>query len=144
MEVPEQAKKVILKSGNKYIICSCGNSKTLPFCDDTHKEINKQHGTNYRPLKIWPEKDITLKVFSKAWKMFLTCEEVKDLIEKALHGSKVQVTNPRNDGKHLQAIVIYKGFKGKSLLEQHRIVYKILGENLKERIHALALETRLE
>ena len=33
-------------------------------------------------------------------------------------------------------------FKGKSLIEQHPMVYRALGEQMKSDIHALALPTR--
>ena len=59
--------KVILKAGQKCSVCTCGHSKTLPLCDDTHKEINEQKGTSYRSLKIWPQEDITLDLSSKNW-----------------------------------------------------------------------------
>ena len=66
-EKPSEAKTITLLANHKYSLCSCGKSKTLPFCDDTHKVINAEKGTSYRPIKIWPEKDVTLEVYSGNW-----------------------------------------------------------------------------
>ncbi|WP_061270687.1 BolA family protein, partial [Leptospira interrogans] len=54
------------------------------------------------------------------------------------------ILDPYKDGVHIKAIVIYKGFEGKSILEQHRMVYETLKEELKQEVHALALETRIQ
>ena len=65
--IEQETKKVILKAGQKFSVCTCGHSKVLPLCDDTHKEINEEKGTSYRSLKIWPQEDITLDLSSKNW-----------------------------------------------------------------------------
>ena len=72
----------------------------------------------------------------------LTIEQIKNKIETGLPGAKIEILDPRKDGIHLKAIVIYSSFKDKSLLEQHRMVYETLQEELKGDLHALALETR--
>ena len=71
-------------------------------------------------------------------------EDIKKRIEEGLPGSKVEIQDPRSDGIHLKAIVIFKGFEGKSLIDQHRMVYDTLREELKEEVHALGLETRTD
>ncbi len=71
-----------------------------------------------------------------------TTTEIKQKIEHGLPGSHVEVLDPRRDGVHIKAIVAYSGFKGKNLLEQHRMVYDTLKEELKEELHSLALETK--
>lgn len=72
----------------------------------------------------------------------LTLEEIKLKIEKGLPGANALILDPRRDGKHLKAVITYKGFEGKSLLEQHRMVNKTLEEEFKGQLHALAIETR--
>ena len=71
----------------------------------------------------------------------LTIQQIKEKIEEGLPGAKVEIKDPRKDGIHLKAIVTYTGFKDKSLVEQHQMVYATLREELKEEIHALGIET---
>ena len=74
----------------------------------------------------------------------LTIPQIRERIAKGLPGAKVDILDPRKDGVHLKAIVIYEGFNGKTLVEQHRMVYDTLREELKEELHALAIETKGE
>ena len=67
MEIPESAIKVKLKAGKKYALCSCGNSKTMPYCDNTHRDVNEKKGTSYKSFKIYPETDISVHVYSANW-----------------------------------------------------------------------------
>lgn len=74
----------------------------------------------------------------------MTIPEIQKKIEEGLPGCTVEILDPYRDGVHIKAVVTYKGFSGKGLIEQHRMVYATLKEELKEEIHALALETRSE
>ncbi len=71
-ESTPEGTKIVLKAGNKYSICTCGHSKTLPFCDNSHRLLNKEKGASYKSVKIWPENDVELKVFSKNWEKYAT------------------------------------------------------------------------
>jgi CDGSH-type Zn-finger protein len=42
---------VDVKAGEAYFWCSCGRSKSQPFCDGSHK------GTDFTPVKYVAEKD---------------------------------------------------------------------------------------
>ena len=66
---------------------------------------------------------------------------IKRLIEQALPGAQVEVTDLVGDGDHLQAVVVAEQFRGISLVKQHQMVYSALQEELKEKLHALALKT---
>ena len=59
--------EIKLKAGRKYSICSCGHSKSLPFCDNAHREFNTENGTEYKSLKITPKKDTIIEVNSSRW-----------------------------------------------------------------------------
>lgn len=66
-------------------------------------------------------------------------EEIKQKIETGLPGSQVNVSG---DGRHFQAVVVSAAFAGKSMLEQHRMVYGSLGDSFQsETIHALSVKT---
>ena len=64
-------------------------------------------------------------------------KEIKAIIESVIPGS---IANVEGDGTHFEAIVVSSEFEGKGLLEQHQIVYKALGESMRD-IHALSLKT---
>lgn len=57
-----------LKAGKKYSFCSCGKSQSLPYCDNAHQEWNEKENTNYKSLKVFPETDVKIKVYSATWK----------------------------------------------------------------------------
>ena len=59
--------EIKLKGGKKYSICSCGLSKTLPFCDNAQREFNIENSTEYKSVKITPDRDTTIEVTSNRW-----------------------------------------------------------------------------
>lgn len=65
-------------------------------------------------------------------------KEIRALIEAKLSSTSVEVDG---DGTHFEAVIVSPEFEGKSLLERHKLVYEVLGEAMKERIHALSLKT---
>ena len=70
----------------------------------------------------------------------MQAQGIKRLIEEQLPGARAMVRG--DDGVHFEATVISEAFAGKSLIQQHRLVYAALGARLaREDIHALALKT---
>jgi acid stress-induced BolA-like protein IbaG/YrbA len=66
--------------------------------------------------------------------------DIKKLIEENLPGAQAIVQGA--DGVHFEAIVISEAFTGKSLIQQHRLVYNTLdGRMESQEIHALSLKT---
>jgi stress-induced morphogen len=43
---------------------------------------------------------------------------------------------------HYRAVIVDAAFSGKSRVEQHKLVYRALGDLMNGPVHALALETR--
>jgi acid stress-induced BolA-like protein IbaG/YrbA len=68
-------------------------------------------------------------------------EAIKNLIETGLPGSIVKVTDP--DGHHFEIEVASAEFKNKSLVEQHRLVYKALGNVFDGPVHAVEIKTSI-
>ncbi len=70
----------------------------------------------------------------------MQANDIKNLIEGNLTGAKVVVQGA--DGVHFEATVISDAFTGKSLIQQHRLVYAALeGKMESQEIHALSLKT---
>ncbi len=69
-------------------------------------------------------------------------DELTQLIEEALPGAAVQIVD-QGGGDHLAASIVAPQFAGKTLIQQHRMVYAAVQERFDDgSIHALALKTR--
>ena len=68
-------------------------------------------------------------------------DEVKELIQAGIVDAHVEVVDTTGTNDHFSAIVISDSFKGKSMVQQHQIVYKALGSFMTNEIHALQLKT---
>jgi acid stress-induced BolA-like protein IbaG/YrbA len=69
----------------------------------------------------------------------MTPDELQRVIEEGLSSEYVAV---QGDGRHFEAIVVSREFSGKNTLQQHRMVYDLLGNHFKtEAVHALSLKT---
>ena len=76
---------------------------------------------------------------------------IKQKLEAAFLGAKVQIADTsagheshNSSGAHLAVLITYRGFAGKSLVEQHQMVYATLKEEMKDQVHALKIKTRTE
>jgi len=65
-------------------------------------------------------------------------EHIKQYIEAGLECEHVEVTG---DGHHFEAVIVSPLFRGKSMVQQHQMVYQALGERMREEIHALSMKT---
>lgn len=72
----------------------------------------------------------------------MTIDEVKKLIEAGIPDAQATVRDLTGTSDHFAAVVISPAFRGKSVLEMHRMVYAALGPAMRGPIHALQLETR--
>ena len=68
----------------------------------------------------------------------VTPEQVKDYISAGLACDHVEVAG---DGTHFEAVIVSAAFTGKNKVQQHQIVYKALGDRMREEIHALSMQT---
>ena len=67
-----------------------------------------------------------------------TAADIKAGIESGLACEHVAV---QGDGQHWEAVIVSRAFEGKSRVQQHQLVYRALGERMKEEIHALSMQT---
>ena len=73
--------------------------------------------------------------------MAIKLEEIKILIKKAIPDAEIIIEDLAGDDNHYSATIKSKVFSGKSMIEQHKIVYKALGNKMGNELHALALNT---
>lgn len=66
-------------------------------------------------------------------------EDIKQLLEAGLAGADVAVDG--DDGVHFSARVVFAGFAGLNPVKRHQLVYRALGDRMKQAIHALSLQT---
>ena len=72
----------------------------------------------------------------------MTPEQVKLRIEKLAPDTRVEVTDLTGTQDHYQALVVSSAFDGKSMIEQHQLVFKILKAEIESgEVHALQLKT---
>ncbi len=76
---------------------------------------------------------------------------IKQKLGSSFPGAKITIADTsaghekhNSSGAHIAVLVVYKGFVGKSLVEQHQMVYDALKEEMKEQIHALKIKTKVE
>ncbi|NOZ09726.1 MAG: BolA/IbaG family iron-sulfur metabolism protein [Gammaproteobacteria bacterium] len=68
----------------------------------------------------------------------VTPQDIKQWIEAGLDGSQVEC---EGDGHHFNAVIVSPDFGGKSMIQQHQMVYSALGDKMKAEIHALSMRT---
>ncbi|MBI1363001.1 MAG: BolA/IbaG family iron-sulfur metabolism protein [Proteobacteria bacterium] len=71
----------------------------------------------------------------------MTAAQIQQMIAQALPTATVVVEDPMNDNTHFRAVVVCPDFAGKSMVEQHRMVYAALGDAFSGPLHALQLRT---
>jgi acid stress-induced BolA-like protein IbaG/YrbA len=45
------------------------------------------------------------------------------------------------DGRHFDAVIVSDAFEGKRPVQRHQIVYAVLGDRMREEVHALSMKT---
>ena len=68
----------------------------------------------------------------------VTPESIKDTIAAGLPCAHIAVDG---DGHHFQAVIVSEKFAGLSKIKQHQLVYSVLGDRMREEIHALSMKT---
>lgn len=71
-------------------------------------------------------------------------KEIENLVKAGIPASEVTVTDLTGTFDHFEVSVVSKAFEGKSLIEQHRMIYAAIGEAVGGPIHALKIKTSVE
>ena len=70
--------------------------------------------------------------------------EIEQLIKASLPDAQVEIIDLAGDNNHFSAHVISSAFKGKTRIQQHKMVYDALGDKMGGILHALALKTSIK
>jgi len=73
--------------------------------------------------------------------MPMPAEEIERLIKEAFPDAQVEIQDLAGDGDHYAAKVVSEAFRGKSMVQQHQMVYAALKGKMGGELHALALQT---
>ncbi len=73
--------------------------------------------------------------------MGLKLEEINALILASIPDAEVAIKDLAGDENHYSATIKSNTFKGKTKIEQHKMVYKALKGKMGNELHALALNT---
>ena len=79
--------------------------------------------------------------------MAISAEKIKELIKKKFPKADIEINDTAGDSNHYSATIASQEFRGKSRIEQHKLVYKALegamdGSN--GILHALALQMKIK
>ena len=70
----------------------------------------------------------------------ITQDALAEYIRKSMPDAVVTVTDQTGTMDHLRLVIVSDAFRGKNLLDRHRLIYQALDAPLKDgRIHALEL-----
>ena len=78
--------------------------------------------------------------------MTMNAADVEAAIEAAIEDAEATVTTPRapdpdHEDQHFAAVVVSPAFAGKSLVQQHQLVYDALGDAMTTDVHAMEIKT---
>lgn len=72
----------------------------------------------------------------------VTAEQITTMIQVEMPDAKVQVNDLTGGGDHFEVVVVSTQFEGRSLVQQHQLVYQSVQQAMSTNdIHALALKT---
>ena len=69
----------------------------------------------------------------------LSAQQLESYITQHLACDYIKVNG--DDGTHFEAVIVSPAFVGKSMVQQHQLVYSALGDRMRAEIHALSMKT---
>ena len=68
-------------------------------------------------------------------------DDLRAILVRAFPNGEIHLTSPMNDNNHFNLVVVAPEFEGINMVEQHQLIYKALGDAMKEAVHALSIKT---
>jgi len=75
--------------------------------------------------------------------MAMAAADIERLIKERFPDALVSIDDLAGDGDHYAATVVSEAFRGKSRVEQHKMVYDALGGRRSAEMQTLALRTQV-
>ncbi|MEC4749365.1 BolA family protein [Methylomicrobium sp. Wu6] len=78
----------------------------------------------------------------------MTAQLIKQVLTEALHPERLEIIDNSSahaghvgnrGGGHYHVTIVSPQFEGKSLVQRHQMIYKALGDLMKQQIHALGI-----
>ena len=79
----------------------------------------------------------------------MTTETIKQLLNESLKPDLLEIIDnsaahaghagAKSGGGHYHVTIIAEAFEGKTLVQRHQLIYKALGDMMKQQIHALGI-----
>ncbi|MBF0193676.1 MAG: BolA/IbaG family iron-sulfur metabolism protein [Magnetococcales bacterium] len=67
--------------------------------------------------------------------------ETEKLQEIIANGIEHEYLKLNGDGRHFDLTIVSAAFNGLGKIQQHQLIYKVLGDLMKEDVHALNMKT---
>lgn len=71
----------------------------------------------------------------------ISLDKIQERLLSHFEGAKIRVKDLTGSGDHLRIEIKAPLFKDKSLVQQHQLVYRALGDWMKEEIHAVVIQS---
>ena len=76
--------------------------------------------------------------------MPMDARDIETMIKAAIPDAEVTIRDLAGDGDHYAAAVVSSAFKGKTRVQQHKMVYDALSGRMGGQLHALQLQTTVK
>jgi BolA protein len=79
----------------------------------------------------------------------MTSEQIRQLLNESFNPELLEIIDnsaahaghagAKSGGGHYHVTIVAEAFEGKSLVQRHQLIYKALGDMMKQEIHALGI-----
>ncbi|MBC62468.1 MAG: hypothetical protein CMP11_08420 [Zetaproteobacteria bacterium] len=73
----------------------------------------------------------------------MNIKDIEDILSQTFLKKEFKIKDLSGTGDYIQIDVESDKFIGKTLVEQHKIIYQALGNHLKKDIHAVVINTKV-
>ena len=75
--------------------------------------------------------------------MAMDLKEIEKYIKEALPDASIEIQDLAGDNDHYAVKIVSNKFRGLSKINQHKLVYDVLGKKMGYTLHALSIKTEV-